>query len=320
MMHKLTKPAIRILAAVLVLLFGSSHVAADAGVQLDNPLGDMLEGVPAGLILENQNLPYIFWVELRAGSLHLLERTKEGNYLKRVSTSISIGKEGFGKQVEGDRKTPVGIYQITSFLKDEQLDDYYGIGAYPLNYPNIWDRLTGRTGHGIWFHGLPKGTETRPLLDSEGCVITDNLTLQKFADFIETGESLFVLSESLDWLEPGTMQPSADILEAIESWRADWQNNNISEYLANYHLNFTDSRRNLKQWKTYKKRVNGLKTYIRIILSKMSVIDYPGEENLVAMRFYQHYESSNFNWRGWKHLLWRRDDAGVWRILYEGNG
>jgi murein L,D-transpeptidase YafK len=320
MMHKLTKPAIRILAAVLVLLFGSSHVTADAGVQLDNPLGDMLEGVPAGLILENQNLPYIFWVELRAGSLHLLERTKEGNYLKRVSTSISIGKEGFGKQVEGDRKTPVGIYQITSFLKDEQLDDYYGIGAYPLNYPNIWDRLSGRTGHGIWFHGLPKGTETRPLLDSEGCVITDNLTLQKFADFIETGESLFVLSESLDWLEPGTMQPSADILEAIESWRADWQNNNISEYLANYHLNFTDSRRNLKEWKTYKTRVNGLKTYIRIILSKMSVIAYPGEENLVAMRFYQHYESSNFNWRGWKHLLWRRDDAGVWRILYEGNG
>jgi len=320
MMHKLTKPAIRILAAVLVLLFGSSHVTADAGVQLDTALGDMLEGVPAGLILENQKLPYIFWVELRAGSLHLLERTKEGNYLKRLSTSISIGKEGFGKQVEGDRKTPVGIYQITSFLKDEQLDDYYGIGAYPLNYPNIWDRLSGRTGHGIWFHGLPKGTETRPLLDSEGCVITDNLTLQKFAGFIETGESLFVLSESLDWLEPGTMQPSADILEAIESWRADWQNNNISEYLANYHLNFTDSRRNLKQWKTYKTRVNGLKTYIRIFLSKMSVIDYPGEENLVAMRFYQHYESSNFNWRGWKHLLWRRDDAGVWRILYEGNG
>jgi len=310
----------RILVVVLLILLGSSQVAADAGVQLDNPLEDTLEGVPAGLILENQNLRYIFWAELRAGLLHLLERTKEGNYLKRVSTSISIGKEGFGKQVEGDQKTPVGIYQITSFLKDEQLDDYYGVGAYPLNYPNIWDRLSGRTGHGIWFHGLPKGIETRPLLDSEGCVVTDNLTLQKFAGFIETGESLFVLSESLDWLEPDTIQPSADILEAIESWKTDWQNNNSAKYLANYHLNFTDSRRNLKQWKTYKTRVNGLKTYIRIFLSKMSVIAYPGEENLVATRFYQHYESSNLNWHGWKQLLWSRDDAGVWRILYEGNG
>ena len=316
----MTKTFIHALTAVLVLLFGSSYVAADAGVQVDTALEDMQAGVPAGLILENQNLPYIFWVELQAGLLHLLERTKKGSYLKRISTSISIGKEGFGKQVEGDRKTPVGIYQITSFLKDEQLDDYYGVGAYPMDYPNTWDRLSGRTGHGIWLHGLPKGVETRPLLDSKGCVIVDNLTLQKFADFIETEETLFVLSESLDWLEPGAIHPSADILEATESWRADWQNNNISEYLANYHLNFTDSKRNLKQWGTYKTRVNGLKTYIRISLSKMSVIAYPGEKNLVFMRFYQNYESSNFNWRGWKHLLWRRDDAGLWRILYEGNG
>jgi len=316
----LTKPPIYTLAAVLVLLFGSSYVAADAGVQVNIPFRDVQEGVPAGLILENQNLPYVFWVELRTGLLHLLQRTKEGNYLKRISTSISIGKEGFGKQVEGDQKTPVGIYRITSFLKDEQLNDYYGIGAYPLNYPNTWDRLSGRTGHGIWFHGLPKGVQSRPLLDSKGCVIIDNLTLQKFADFIETGETLFVLSESLDWLEPGTIQPSADILEATESWRADWQNNNISEYLANYHPNFTDSKRDLKQWATYKTRVNELKAYIRISLSKMSVITYPGEEDLLVMRFYQNYESSNFNWFGWKHLLWRRDDAGVWRILYEGNG
>ena len=167
---------------------------------------------------------------------------------------------------------------------------------------------------------VPKGMETRPLLDSEGCVGTDNLTLQKFADFIETGESLFVLSESLEFIEPGIIQPSSDILEAIESWRADWQNNNIHKYLANYHLEFTDSRRNIKQWKSYKARINRLKSYMRISLSKMSVIAYPGEENLVAVRFYQHYESSNFNWRGWKHMLWRRDDFGVWRIFYEGNG
>ena len=320
MIHKLKKLAIHTFATVLVLLFGSSQVVADAGVQRDNPLGDITQGIPVGLILENQDLPYIFWIDLRAGLLHLLERTKKGNYLKRVSTSISIGKKGFGKEAEGDQKTPVGIYQITSFLQDEQLDDYYGVGAYPLNYPNIWDRLSGRTGYGIWFHGLPKGTETRPLLDSKGCVITDNLAMQKFADFIETGESLFVLSESLDWLEPGTMQPSADILEAIEDWKTDWQNNSTAKYLANYHLKFTDSRRNLKQWRTYKTRVNRLKTYMRISLSKMSVIDYPGEKNLVAVRFYQHYESSNFNWSGWKQMLWRRNEAGVWRILYEGNG
>jgi hypothetical protein len=57
-----------------------------------------------------------------------------------------------------------------------------------------------------------------------------------------------------------------------------------------------------------------------VSLSQMSVVEYPGEENLVAVRLYQDYSSSNYQWHGWKHLLWRRDDVGVWRILYEGNG
>ncbi len=312
-----------LLAAIFILLVDSYQLKAETtvspGASEVDEIEDLVEGIPAGLILENQRLPYIFWAELESGLLHLLERTKGGNYLKRISTSISIGKKGFGKEVEGDRKTPVGVYQITSFLNDEQLDDYYGIGAYPLNYPNVWDRLSGRTGHGIWFHGLPKGTETRPLLDSEGCVITNNSTLEQLAEFIQTGESLFVLAESLDWLAPGTKQPSADILDAIEDWRMAWQDNNNLEYLANYHDDFTDTRRNLDEWKAYKTRVNSTKSFIRVSLSKLSVIAYPGEENLVAIRFYQHYESSNFNWEGWKHLLWRRNDAGAWRILYEGN-
>lgn len=308
------------LCLLLVLQLEFNQVMAQDGLLSGNPGVHLNEGIPAGLILENQQLPYIFWVALQAGQLHLLERTNTGNYFKRVSVSISIGKKGFGKEFEGDGKTPVGVYQITSFLKDEQLEDYYGSGAYPLNYPNIWDRLSARTGHGIWLHGLPKGIDKRPPLDSEGCVIIDNQTLEQLAPFIKTGESLFVLAETLDWLAPGSTQASADVLDAIEHWRLDWQNNDNAKYLANYHRDFTDSRRNLEEWKIYKTRVNSRKSYIRVIFSKLSVIAYPGEENLVAIRFYQRYQSNNFNWRGWKHLLWRRNESGAWRILYEGNG
>ena len=79
-----------------------------------------------------------------------------------------------------------------------------------------------RTGHGIWFHGLPKGMDKRPAQDSEGCVIIDNGTLEQFGAHIRAGESLFVISETLDWLPPSTKQPSADILDAIERWKGDW--------------------------------------------------------------------------------------------------
>ena len=158
------------------LLFSVQVASAQAArsVQLLSsvkPAQLQTEGIPAGLIHYDQNSKYLFWAELGAGKLHLLERTETGNYLKRNSVAISMGKAGFGKEVEGDRKTPIGLYKITSFLDDDQLTDKYGTGAYPLNYPNNWDRVKKRTGHGIWLHGLPKGVSKRPLLDSDGCVV-----------------------------------------------------------------------------------------------------------------------------------------------------
>ena len=82
--------------------------------------------------------------------------------------------------------------------------------------------------------------------------------------------------------------------------------------MANYGQDFSDGKRDLAAWSTYKKHVNRYKRDIRVTLSQMSVIKYPGEENLVTVRFFQDYASNNFEWRGWKQLLWRRDAGGTW--------
>jgi murein L,D-transpeptidase YafK len=312
--------------SLLVLSLVQVPVLADpasplAGAMASAIMSPMPEpGVPAGLIFENMQTPYLFWVELEAGKLHVLERQASGTYVRRTTRPISIGKNGIGKQVEGDSRTPVGVYQFTSFLADEGLDDYYGAGAYPVNFPNSWDRLKQRSGHGIWLHGLPKGVDSRPPRDSEGCVIIDNPSFAALREFVTTGESLVVLSRNMTWLAPGSAQPAGDIVGAIEGWRRAWEANKHDVYIANYHADFSDSRRDLAQWSAYKQRVNRFKKSIDVSLSQMSVVSYPGEENLVAVRFYQNYSSDNYQWRGWKQLLWRRDDAGVWRILYEGNG
>lgn len=277
-------------------------------------------GVPAGLLYENVEEPFMLWVELDAGKLHLIERVAPGEYQRRATRRISIGKNGAGKQKEGDLKTPIGVYQITSYLDDAELDDFYGAGAYPVNFPNVWDRIRNRSGYGIWLHGLPKGVDRRPRLDSEGCIIIDNESVEAMANFISVGKTLMVLSPSFEWLPTDAIQPSSDVLDAIDHWRATWEANEPEAYLANYHPEFTDTNRDLAEWSAYKRRVNRNKTFIDVDLSEMSVVEYPGESNLVAVRFYQEYRSSNFNWEGWKHLLWRRDDSGAWRIMYEGNG
>ena len=320
-------PSHALLSTVLLwalLVFYSNVAIAQAsssnGVDWLHSADNTEEGVPAGLITNKHSAPYLLWVEMDTGLLHLLERTGEQRYLRRAQIPMSIGKKGYGKEVEGDEKTPIGVYRITSFLKDEELDDFYGLGAYPINYPNTWDRLNQRTGHGIWLHGLPKGQDKRPLRDSRGCVVIDNSILTDLADYIDTGESLMVLSASMNWLPVGTSQPDGDVLDAIESWKNSWEDNRIGDYLSNYHQEFTDFRRNLTEWKTYKTRVNGAKSWIKVGMSDLTVFDYPGEEGLVVSRFYQNYESSNYRWSGWKQLLWRRDTDGNWRILYEGNG
>jgi len=137
------------------------------------------DGKPAGLIAGSQSAKHLFWADLDQGLLFRLERTANGQYRQRDVVRISIGKQGFGKTREGDLKTPVGVYKITSFLTDKQLDERYGMGAYPLNYPNIWDRISSRTGHGIWLHGHDRNIAQRPRFDSDGCIVIDNETLEK---------------------------------------------------------------------------------------------------------------------------------------------
>jgi hypothetical protein len=85
-------------------------------------------------------------VELVKGRLSVLESQPEGCMAVRQVIPVSIGKNGFGKEVEGDRRTPVDVYRPTLFREDEQLIDFYGLGAYPLNYHNLYDRQRHRPG------------------------------------------------------------------------------------------------------------------------------------------------------------------------------
>lgn len=278
-----------------------------------------VEGIPSGLIHVSPDLPNVLWVDLERGAMHLLKQTRPGWFTEARVIPVSIGKSGFGKTLEGDLKTPVGVYHVTQFLNDAELPAKYGNGAFPLNYPNIEDRLSQRTGSGIWLHGLPKGVDSRPQLDSDGCVVVDNDSFDSLRSLIQVNETLVVLSPDFQWSTK--TQPAHDqLLKTIEQWRQDWQTIDNSAYLDHYDVSFTDTKRDITAWKAYKTRVNSSKRLIRVELEKLSVVEYPGQSDLATVRFYQVYESSNYQWRGWKQLLWRMGSDGQWRIVYEGNG
>lgn len=276
---------------------------------------------PANLLRTAAGETYVLWVELKNGLLHLLQRQDNGGFQTIETHPISIGKQGYGKEVEGDQRTPVGIYTITSFLPDEDLVDRYGSGAFPLNYPNIVDRLARRTGYGIWLHGLPKGVTSRPRFDSDGCVVIDNPTLMSLAKYIDIGSTRMILAENLDWVSISTNRPIRDRLESrIENWRTAWSAMDNDDYLAFYSSEFSNFSQDYAAWDTYKRRIHQAKSWVKVEVSDVSLTRYPGEDDLVIAEFYQTYESSNFNAQGVKQQLWRLEDDGVWRIIYEGGG
>lgn len=299
------------LLAVNTGSFTNSLVSSNLGVAMQ----------PANLLRTVANEPYLLWVELKTGVLHLLKREANGGFQTLESHPISMGKQGYGKELEGDQRTPVGIYTITSFLPDEDLVDKYGSGAFPLDYPNLVDKLARRTGYGIWLHGLPKGVTSRPMFDSDGCVVIDNTTLVSLAEYIDIGSTRMILAETLDWVSVGTNRPMRDRLETrIENWRAAWSAIDNDAYLSFYSDEFTNFSQSYNDWDAYKRRIHQAKSWIEVGVEDMRLTSYPGDDNLVVAEFYQTYRSSNFSAQGMKKQLWRLEDDGVWRIIYEGGG
>ena len=74
-----------------------------------------------------------------------------------LKANVFIGEKNGDKQKEGDLKTPIGAYKLTQKLT--KLDPFYGPLALTTNYPNLYDKIQGKTGHGIWIHGVPNQKE-----------------------------------------------------------------------------------------------------------------------------------------------------------------
>ncbi len=258
---------------------------------------------------------YLLVAEMETGRLYAFEKNN-GMRLKKVAEyPISIGKQGYDKRIEGDAKTPIGVYRVTSYLSDAQLDDFYGRAAFPLNYPNAWDRLNGYTGSGIWLHGEPTDKKTEPLRDSDGCIVLSNEDIFKVQKYLDVGYTKVVSVPKVEWKDSQEIaQSRSEITKAIDEWRKDWMSKSHNRYLSNYSREFNDSEKNYAQWDHYKKRVNGSKRFIKVKLSDTGLYAYPGQDNLVMAEFCQDYRSSNFRSKGWKRQLWKKE-RGEWKIV-----
>jgi len=231
---------------------------------------------------------------------------------------ISHGKAGTDKKVEGDNKTPLGVYQVTSFIEQAKLPDLYGSGAFPINYPNEWDRRLGRTGHGIWLHGTPSDTYARPPLSSEGCVTLANQDFLQLSNFVEPGLTPVIISNEIEWLSLDDWQAERKSLqEAIERWRRDWESVDVDRYLAHYSKDFHSDQQDYIGWVAQKRRITTNRQWIKVRLDKLSMLRNPGRDDMVVVTFEQNYRSDGMSDRIRKRQYWVKEGSR-WKIVYEG--
>ncbi len=261
---------------------------------------------------------YAIVVDTARSSLYLFEN-HDGTPQYVADYYITIGKNGTGKAREGDKRTPLGVYRVTASLPSNKLGALYGSGAFPISYPNEWDQRNGREGHGIWLHGTPRDTYSRPPRASDGCVVLTNEDLDNIARTLQIGVTPVIISGGVDWVGAEDLSSlRAGLESSVERWRRDWESNSPDNYLSHYAASFSSDATGLAEWAAQKRSVALGKTWIKVKLDGVSMFLYPGKEPLAVVNFTQDYQSNNLSNVMRKRQYWIRDGER-WKIAFEGS-
>lgn len=128
--------------------------------------------------------------------------SKNGKPVLRDEFYTTIGLLGADKSKEGDQKTPLGVYRVQYEIRDPRKDGFLGKFAMTLDYPNAYDSRSGRTGNGIWIHGVPKDVHVRPPKASDGCLAVANRDLERLRKVVRYNESQIIVVPKIEWIEP----------------------------------------------------------------------------------------------------------------------
>lgn len=245
--------------------------------------------LPAYLLQLAPVVRHVIVVDSSAARLYLWQH-QAGQISMVASFYASIGKRGSVKWREGDKRTPTGIYRITSKLPRARLTDFYGSLALTLNYPNPLDHSQGRSGSGIWIHGTPKDSYSRPPLASDGCVVLANPDLSSLEQLIDWRTTPVIISAALQWRSESQLADyRAPLIKAMEQWVTQPSAGNSSE--------------------SNEPPRPGQNT-----LTQLNLLRYPDDNNLVEVTF----EMNSGGQRPHRyHQYWQQDANGTWVKLLE---
>jgi murein L,D-transpeptidase YafK len=218
--------------------------------------------------------------------------------LDKIKAIVGGGKGD--KVKEGDFKTPTGSYDLLSKLS--KLNQFYGPFAYNTDYPNLYDVVNQKNGHGIWLHGLPLNGERAT--SSKGCMVIDNNALQKLDKEADLKKTVLIIDDQA--LQKTTKEEIAIIISSMYQWKDAWVKNDLKRYLSFYDIRFKRfDGMDLKKYSEYKTRIFGKKEQKSIYFKEFEVTPNPTSvgERIFKIKFYEDYMAPSYKFSGYKDLF-----------------
>ena len=271
--------------------------------------------IPSQFLQISQKTRHAIAVDASRSRLYLFEN-RPGGLTLVADYYVSVGKAGVSKNVQGDQRTPLGVYYVTSNLDPKSLKDFYGSGALPINYPNILDSKRGKTGGGIWLHGTPPNQFSRAPLATDGCLVMANPDLRHIIQTVEVGNTPVVIAPQLQWVDPGKTriesQPFEDVLQA---WANAKIEGNIDRLLSFYAPDFNAYGKTRDQWAINLKTELAKTQGHSIELKDKSFLRWTDSADTMVVTFGEVVTGKRTGWT--KRQYWNRQ-GGQWKIFFEG--
>lgn len=273
--------------------------------------------------LDNRFTHHVLVVEKSTHKLFLYENSD--NAPKLVKTyQIATGKMTGNKSIQGDKKTPEGIYLFQNFHSAKELVEkygeqglIYGAGAFTMSYPNTIDKRLKKTGGGIWLHSTDDDTRVSKGLDSKGCVVAIDSDLKNISQYIDLSNTPIIVTQNLSFLRKETwLDNKEEITKTIMTWANSWKNKDFDNYINQYSIDQfnSPSKGNFFAYKRYKKAVFSRADQPKINFNDISILNF---KTYAVVTMVQNYTSNIIEDIGKKTLYLQRDSNYQWKIVSE---
>lgn len=275
--------------------------------------------VPAYLLEIPESVGMILIAESSTSTLHQF-RNSENGPMQQGESYMSVGQKGVGKERAWDRKTPLGIYFINDQLDTSKLHEKYGPVAFPLDYPNIWDRSNRRSGDGIWIHGVTPNSGRRPPLDTDGCIALPNDELLALEEALVPLETPVLITREIRWTSPEQLQRAhAELRRGLDTWVSSYASGDVHKYLSLYDDNFSYRGMNRDEWAAFRTQSITRAPAQSVEVDDVLLLADPEHSGLYLARFRQEIVYEDRTITTIKRLYWRLT-GGELKIVAEDNG